>query len=392
MVDVPRLVTVAAIHLSLGFVAVAHAAQVPLNSPNPNPLGNRPLDSALREQQRQIQLEQERLAREQQARDAKNLAAPIQLPETTPDKTDPADVNAPCQRIDRIELTGATIPSAKQQRSITEGYLNRCLASTDINNLLKAITAWYFQRGYISSRAYLQAQDLTTGTLVVQVVEGLIEGVDATGIPARGVKQVFPKDGSPLNLRDIEQALDQINRLRSRQSTMELIPGAEIGGSRIQISTQRKRGDSSSISMDNLGQESTGEHQGRINVSFDNPFNHLGLLTVSYSRELTQDPSDIFSRSASVHYDLPYRYWNVDLDASWFSYSSVVEAFTSSFVASGVSRSQSLRVSKVLHRGQRSKTGARYTLRRADNLSFIQGSRVDTSSRTLVSRPDHSPA
>ena len=188
-------------------------------------------------------MEQERLAREQQARDAKNLAAPIQLPETTPDKTDPADVNAPCQRIDRIELIGATIPSAKHQRSITEGYLNRCLGSQGINALLKAITAWYFQRGYISSRAYLQAQDLTTGTLVVQVVEGLIEGVDATSISVRGVKQVFPTDGSPLNLRDIEQALDQINRLRSRQSTMELIPGSEIGGSRIQISTQLKPGD-----------------------------------------------------------------------------------------------------------------------------------------------------
>ena len=90
MVGVQRLVIVGFIQMLLGFVAVAHAAQVPLNSPNPNPLGNRTLDSALREQQRQIQLEQERLAREQQARDAKNLAAPIQLPETTPDKTDPA--------------------------------------------------------------------------------------------------------------------------------------------------------------------------------------------------------------------------------------------------------------------------------------------------------------
>lgn len=385
MVGVQRLVIVGFIQMLLGFVAVAHAAQVPLNSPNSKNPSNLSVDAALREQQRQIQSEQERLAREQQARDAKNLAAPIQLPAKAADKTHPADANAPCQRIDRIELTGATIPSVKQQRSITEGYLNRCLGSQDINALLKAITAWYFQRGYISSRAYLQAQDLTTGTLVVQVVEGLIEGVDATSISVRGVKQVFPKDGSPLNLRDIEQALDQINRLRSRQSTMELIPGSEIGGSRIQISTQLKPGDSSSISIDNLGQESTGERQGRINVSFDNPLNHLGFLALSYSRELTQDPADIFSRSASVHYDLPYRYWNVDLDASWFSYSSIVEAFTSSFVSSGVSRSQSLRISKVLHRGQRSKTGARYTLRRADNLSFIQGSRVDTSSRTLVS-------
>jgi hemolysin activation/secretion protein len=268
---------------------------------------------------------------------------------------------------------------------MTEGYLNRCLASTDINSLLKAITAWYFQRGYISSRAYLQAQDLTTGTLVVQVVEGAIEGVDATGIPARGVKQVFPRDGSPLNLRDIEQALDQINRLRSRQSTMELIPGAEIGGSRIQVTTQPARAFSAGMSLDNLGQQSTGEDQGRVNVSLENPFNNLGLLTASYSRQLANKSSEIFSRSASLHYDWPYRYWNVDLDVSWFSYSSIVDALSSSFVSSGVSRSQSLRISKLLHRGQRFKTGARYTLRRADNLSFIQGSRVDTSSRTLVS-------
>ena len=77
MVGVQRLVIVGFIQMLLGSVAVAHAAQVPLNSPNPNPLGNRSLDSALREQQRQIQLEQERLAREQQARDAKNLVAPI---------------------------------------------------------------------------------------------------------------------------------------------------------------------------------------------------------------------------------------------------------------------------------------------------------------------------
>ena len=220
MVDVQRLVIVVFIQILLGVVAGAHAAQEPFNSPTVNNPPNLSVDTVLREQQRQIQLEQERLARERQARDAKNLAPPIQLPETTSDKTDLMDVNAPCQRIDQIQLIGATIPSAKEQRSMIEVYLNRCLGSRDINALLKAIDAWYFQRGYISSRAYLQAQDLTTGTLAVQVVEGLVEGVDATGISARGVKRVFPKEGSPLNLRDIDQALEQINRLRSRQSTI----------------------------------------------------------------------------------------------------------------------------------------------------------------------------
>ena len=186
-----RLVVVGSIYWLLGFVAVAHTAQAPLGSPNPNPS----LDAALREQQRQIQLEQDRLAREQQARDAKNLAAHIQLPEALVDEISPSEADEPCQRIQEIMLLGAALLPARQQRALTQAYLNRCLGGQDINALLKAVTEWYFQRGYIGSRAYLQPQDLTTGTLVVHVIEGASEGVDATAISTRGVKQVFPEIG-----------------------------------------------------------------------------------------------------------------------------------------------------------------------------------------------------
>lgn len=377
-------------------VAAAHAAPASLDlsldlsiSPANQTLlaaANDPsVDAAIQEQQRQIQLEQERLARERQARDQARQAPPIRLPEAQSQEAAPKEANSPCQHITQIQLLGATVPSQRQQRGLTEAYLNRCLDATDLNNLLKSITGWYFQRGYISSRAYLQPQDLTTGILVVQVVEGQVEGVDATGLPSGALNQVFPAVGGVLNLRDIEQGLDQINRLASRQSTMELIPGAQIGGSRIQVTTQRKRRFAASLSLDNLGQESTGEDQARISLGIDSPFRRLGLLTSSYSQELVHYSSKIFSRSASLHYDWPMGYWNVDLDASWFSYSSIVPAFASSFVSSGVSRSQSLRIAKVLRRGQRSKLGARYTLRRNDSVSYIEGSRVDTSSRTLVS-------
>lgn len=87
-----RLVVVGSIYWSLGFVAVAHTVQAPLGSPNPNPS----LDAALREQPRQIQLEQDRFAREQQARDAKNLASPIQLPETFVNEISPSEADEPC--------------------------------------------------------------------------------------------------------------------------------------------------------------------------------------------------------------------------------------------------------------------------------------------------------
>ena len=39
--------------------------------------------------------------------------------------------------------------------------------------------------------------------------------------------------GEPLNLRDLEQGLDQLNRLRSVDLTADIAPGSQPGASRI---------------------------------------------------------------------------------------------------------------------------------------------------------------
>ena len=96
-----------------------------------------------------------------------------------------------CQNIQQIELAGASLIKKNQSDALLNGYLDRCLGATDINAVLQSITGWYFERGYISSRAYLAPQDLTTGTLVIQVVEGSIEGIDVEGLSPRVLQQLF---------------------------------------------------------------------------------------------------------------------------------------------------------------------------------------------------------
>ena len=344
------------------------------------------IEESLREQQRQIQLEQQRLERDQREREQRRDLPPLNIG-TSPDKApNQGGALGPCQSIQDIQLSGTTLIKATQRSALVGDYLGRCLGAREINALLQSITGWYFERGYISSRAYLAPQDLTTGRLVVQIIEGSVEDIDAQDLSPRVLQQLFPRrKGGLLNLRDIEQGLDQLNRLCSRQSTMELLPGEQVGASRVNLKTQFQGRTSGSLAIDNLGQISTGEDQARLNFSIDDPFERLGHFSASYSRQIHNQASDIFSRAASLHFDWPYRYWNVDLDASWLAYSSIIYAFSASFVSSGVSRNQSLRVSRVLHRNQRSKFGVRGVIRRADSLSFIEGTRVDTSSRTLVS-------
>ena len=69
-------------------------------------------------------------------------------------------------------------------------------------------------------------QDVSSGELVIMVDEGRIAGiVDANGNQAVALGMAFPfLDGKVLNIRDIEQGLDQMNRLSSNRMKVQLIP------------------------------------------------------------------------------------------------------------------------------------------------------------------------
>ena len=338
-------------------------------------------------QERQIREEQLRLQAERARRDeSKPTTAPIDVSPLRPKQMTTPSNNSACQMIKTIKFEGATLLSERKQNKIAAPFVGRCLSADDINSLLVAVTNWYFDKGYISSRAYIQPQDLSTGQLTLTVAEGKIEGFNSKEYPRRAIRGAFATaENSTLNLRRIEQGLDQINRLGTHRASMELVPGKEIGGSVIDLQTQITRPLSVDLRLDNTGQDTTGEAQLGLTANWANPFGILDFLSISTGRQLENVGDNIFSRSASLHYDAPLGYWNFDIDVSWFTYSLEIDSFASTFVSSGVSRNQSFRTSRLLHRNQNSKSGVRVTLGRKQSLNFVEDVRVDTSSRTLTS-------
>ncbi|WP_164711245.1 ShlB/FhaC/HecB family hemolysin secretion/activation protein, partial [Pseudomonas viridiflava] len=93
----------------------------------------------------------------------------------------------------------------------------------------------YIEKGLVTTRAYLPQQDLSKGDLQVLVIEGKLEnlrGAADSGLSARELAMTFPgQEGTMVNLREIEQMVDQLNRLPSNQTQMELTPGKAVGGS-----------------------------------------------------------------------------------------------------------------------------------------------------------------
>ena len=155
-------------------------------------------------------------------------AAPVPLP------TEAAPPDEACLPIQTIAVTGVTLLT-KAVRATARDYEGRCLGLSALNDLLEQLTFLYLAQGYITSRAFLPEQDLADGTLEIVVVEGRLADIVMDAAPGAHQGQIhtaFPGQiGAPVNLRDIEQGLDQLNRLRANNATVELEAGAEPGAS-----------------------------------------------------------------------------------------------------------------------------------------------------------------
>ena len=216
---------------------------------------------------------QDRLLEEQRRRleELKDLpgrpAAPVAP--TTP-------VDSRCFPIKTIELTGAETLSEREHERLLAPYIGQCLGVSQLNELLKVITDYYMEKGLVTSRAYLPQQDLSSGNLKVLVVEGRLEGLkgaDGSGLTERELAMSFPgKSGELLNLREIEQMVDQLNRLPSNRVQMELAPGQEVGGSEVLVKNTPQKPWRVGLARHNDGQKSTGEQQWGASLDWDSPF------------------------------------------------------------------------------------------------------------------------
>ncbi len=62
------------------------------------------------------------------------------------------------------------------------------------------------------------------------MTEGRVETVTLDGHQEKALKMAFPQaEGQVLNLRDIEQGLEQLNRMSSRALTVDILPGSREG-------------------------------------------------------------------------------------------------------------------------------------------------------------------
>lgn len=261
----------------------------------------------------------------------------------------------PCFPIDDIAVTGMTVYGTEDVASVLAGFRGQCLGQTSIGNLLARLTARYADAGYITTRAYVPAQDISSRTLRIEVLEGRIEAyvyqqTDQDGnqraAPPRKIRSALPqRTGDVFQLRDLEQGLEQMNRLRSSQVNANLIAGGAPGTSRVVLTEQKSDTVRATFGLNNRGSNSSGKTQVSLGLEADDLLRLNDSWSLSYSGA---KDSNTLAMAVSV----PYRKWLFSLNGSYSEELSALSPASDLFTQTA---SVNLTAERLLFRNAQSK-------------------------------------
>ncbi len=293
-----------------------------------------------------------------------------------------------CHQIETIKIHGAPNLSSEARISIKKKYQGRCLNVSDIENILAQITIDYIDRGFITTRAYLPSQNLSSGVLEILVLEGVINSylIEDGGADSVATGNVFPKPvGGVLNLRDLEQGIEQINRLGSNRAVLDIQPGNKPGESQVVVRNQPTRPYQFLFSVDNHGSDSTGDRQAAFSAIRDNVFGFNDQLLATYRHSTPSDSNRQMSRSSSLNYSVPFGYSTLSFGASYSNYVSEITTTSGiSLQTSGNSKSHFVSVDHVAFRNQNSRINVSGSLTAKESQNFLDDLFLDISSRKLT--------
>ncbi|MBL0318641.1 MAG: ShlB/FhaC/HecB family hemolysin secretion/activation protein [Alphaproteobacteria bacterium] len=292
-----------------------------------------------------------------------------------------------CFEVQTITLEGAAKVDAQTQQQLVAPYINTCISVQSIQSLVKEVTAYYVGKGYITTRVYVPKQDLHQGSLKLQVIEGKLEAIQLNKNSTQDQWQVataFPqmKRGELLNLRDLEQGLDQMGRLSSNNATMDLLPGKEKGSSIVSLSNTPQHQTRFVLGADNAGQKSTGEYRLKGTLYRDNLIGVNDFWSLNYA-ENPDSTSGKLSRSAGLYVSVPYGYWTFSSNATYSEYESTINGSVTDFITSGNTDNYSVDLSRLIYRSQTQKLSLAGRLDLKESENFIEDVKIDNSSRSL---------
>ncbi|MDQ1924878.1 ShlB/FhaC/HecB family hemolysin secretion/activation protein [Massilia pseudoviolaceinigra] len=355
--------------LLLMSASAASAQQVPAQGAvTLNPLdvaqeGIRRQEERTREQQQQLQTKADLLQPAQAASDMSKLP-----------------IEKPCFVIGTI--TVGNKQELDSMASTVAPFVGQCVGVQGVRQIAAVLDARLIALGYVTTRVSLPQQNLSEGKLVFALHVGRVAGVKMVkaGVPGDVVdndwgtwKNAFPLSaGDMLNIRDLEQGVEQMKRLPSQTVTTRIEPGMDADTSVVLVERtsatllERTR---ASMTLDNSGSEALGRSQLSGSLSLDNAAGLNDILSLSSNINAQQPKRDHRSYSLSANYSIPWDYHTFSMSHSSSRFAQFVQGTTARFLSSGSSKTAEARWNYLAWRTASAKAGvyAAISTRRAQS-------------------------
>lgn len=242
----------------------------------------------------------------------------VQLAPPSGPRRAPVPDEQPCRVIQALQLTGLHAARFSWASQEFEPFAGRCLGPRSLQALMLNLNDALLAQGYVTSRFALEPQDLSTGVLKVTLNTGLIDTIEWTdgerAVP--GDSYVLPAAaGDVLNVRDLDQALENLARLPSLSTRIRIEPGTQLNTSTVRIETRRTgRSWRGQLGVDNSGSREFGRTRLNAWVGVDAPLGWADQLSLGFDSNLEQAGPD--HRSTGVNGS-----WSVPLGYHLFTYS-----------------------------------------------------------------------
>lgn len=132
----------------------------------------------------------------------------------------------PCFVIRHVKLEGEQAARFAWALSASSSALGRCLGSTGINTLVANIQNALIELGFVTTRVLAAPQDLQSGELNLLLAPGSIRAIRFADGAQGGYNNALPvRRGDILNLRAIEQGLENFKRVPGTEADIQIVPG-----------------------------------------------------------------------------------------------------------------------------------------------------------------------
>ena len=289
----------------------------------------------------------------------------------------------PCFRIVQLSLQGAHLDQFAFLARYLDRYRGRCIGQQGLELLAHRASDLLLARGYVTSRVLIPEQNLADGQLRLNLLAGTVGAIRfAPGSPRIAWKNALAlRPGDVLNLRAIEQALEQLKRVSSQDVKIDIAPGAQPDTSDLVLTVRQGKRWHVTFNQDDSGADANGKEQGGVTLALDQPLGINDLLTLGVTHDVGGYRGEKGTRGTNFSYSVPWGAWTFDLSSYNYAYHQQIYGSLHTFTLAGSSPTRSLGITRLIQRDAVGKTSLQLTVSGREARSAIDGTEIANQRR-----------